>query len=205
MRVLVGCERFGHVRDAFMRRGHEAYSCDLVESVNGGPHIVDDVLEVVHYFKPDLFIVHPECSYVSASGNHWCYPNGRKAKPGTVVGDERIGKKIEAINFAWKLLKCGVPKICLENPVGILSSAIRRPDQVIQPWQFGVDASKATCLWLSGLPKLEATNVLPGGRATRRANQTPSGQNKLGPSADRALIRAETYPPIADAMAAQWG
>jgi hypothetical protein len=203
MRVLIGCERFGIVRDSFLRWGHEAYSCDLVSA--SGPHIVGDVLEVVQDFKPDLFIVHPDCQFVSGSGNHWCYPGKRKVKLGTIVGDERIALKIEAINFAWALLNVDCLRIALENPIGILSSAIRKPDQIIQPWEFGEDASKATCLWLKGLPALVPTNVLPGGRKARRANQTPSGQNKLGPSDERAMLRAKTYPRIADAMAEQWG
>jgi hypothetical protein len=201
--VLIGCERFGVVRDAFLRRGHDAYSCDLVHAP--GPHIVGDVLETVRIFKPDLFIVHPDCTFVSGSGNHWCYPGKRKVKKGTIVGDERIALKIAAINFAWALLNVEVPKIALENPIGILSSAIRRPDQIFQPWEFGDDASKATCIWLKGLPPLVPTNTLPGGREVRRANQTPSGQNKLGPSDERAMLRARTYPGPADAMAQQWG
>lgn len=207
MRVLVGCERFGKVRDAFLRRGHDAYSCDLVPDPNApeGRHLVMDVFEALDRLNPDLFIVHPDCTFVSGSGNHWCYPGKRKVKVGTIVGKQRIALKIEAINFAWRLLNVKVPKIAMENPIGILSSAIRKPDQIIQPWWFGDDASKATCIWLEGLPPLEPTNVLPGGKQARRANQTPSGQNKLGPSDDRAMLRAETYPGIADAMAEQWG
>lgn len=207
MKVLIGCERFGKVRDAFLRRGHDAYSCDLVCDFNApeGRHLVMDVFEALELLKPDLFIVHPECTYVSGSGNHWCYPGKRKVKPGTLVGDERIAAKIEAINFVYRLYMAPVKKLAIENPIGILSSAIRKPDQIIHPWQFGDDASKATCIWKRGLPDLVPTNVLPGGRKARRANQTPSGQNKLGPSDDRAMLRAETYPGIADAMAEQWG
>jgi hypothetical protein len=102
-------------------------------------------------------------------------------------------------------LNADIPRICIENPVSIISTYIRKPDQIIHPWQFGHDAAKTTCLWLKGLPRLIHTNVLPGGRTVRRANQTPSGQNKLGPSPDRWKRRAETYPGIADAMAEQWG
>jgi hypothetical protein len=112
--------------------------------------------------------------------------------------------------FIFNLMGVGsiahrIPKIALENPIGRISTAYRRPDQIIHPWQFGEDASKATCLWLKGLPLLEPTNELPGGRKARRANQTPSGQNKLGPSPTRAADRARTYPGIANAMADQWG
>jgi hypothetical protein len=205
MNVLVGCERSGIVRDAFIALGHNATSCDLAPSNKEGPHVVCDVLTLIDYPYWDLLICHPDCTYVSGSGNHWCYRGKRKVRDGVLVGDERIAAKIDAINFAWKLYSCRIPKICLENPIGILSSAIRKPDQIIHPWQFGENASKATCLWLKGLPLLQPTNVLPGGRLARRANQTPSGQNKLGPSEERAMLRAETYKGIADAMGLQWG
>ena len=206
MRVLVGCERFGGVRNAFLRAGHDAYSCDLVQDYDNSPrHLVCDVFEAIAQIKPELLIVHPDCTFVSGSGNHWCYPQGRKVRPGVLVGNERIEAKVSAINFAWRLLKSPVQKIALENPIGILSSALRRPDQIIHPWQFGEDASKATCLWLKNLPLLKSTNELHGGRKARRANQTASGQNKLGPSPERAMERAKTYQGIAEAMASQWG
>lgn len=205
--MLIGCERSGIVREAFRESGHDAYSCDLAPAEDDSPfHLQMDVRVALYDRGPwDLFIVHPDCTYVSGSGNHWCYPGKRKVKPGTVVGDERIALKIQAINFAWEMFNAPVPRIALENPIGILSSAIRRPDQIIQPWEFGEDASKATCIWLKGLPPLVPTNILPGGRAARRANQTPSGQNKLGPSPERAMDRARTYPGPARAMAEQWG
>lgn len=206
MRVLIGCERFGRVRDAFLCAGHDAYSCDLVQDASGNPrHLICDVFEAIGKIKPDLLIAHPDCTFVSGSGNHWCYLNGRNVRPGILVGDARIEAKVAAINFAWQLLKAPVEKIALENPVGVLSSALRRPNQIIHPWQFGEDASKATCLWLKNLPLLQSTNELPGGRMARRANQTSSGQNKLGPSPERAMERARTYDGIAQAMAAQWG
>lgn len=108
------------------------------------------------------------------------------------------------MDFFWRLTDCGIPQWAIENPVGIMSTRYRKPDQIIQPWQFGEDASKATCLWLHGLPLLVPTDVLPGGKAARRANQTASGQNRLGPSADRWLQRSLTYSGIAHAMATQW-
>jgi len=205
--VLIGCERFGKVRDAFLRRGHDAYSCDLVPDPNApqGRHLVMDVFEAIDLLNPDLAIFFPDCTFVTGSGNHWCYPGKRRVKPGTIVGDARIAAKIQAINFVYRLYSCKVPKVAIENPIGVSSSAIRKPDQIIHPWQFGDDASKATCIWKRGLPDLVPTNELPGGRKARRANQTPSGQNRLGPSDERAMLRAETYPGIADAMAEQWG
>lgn len=111
----------------------------------------------------------------------------------------------EALDFVRFLMDAPIPRIAIENPVGCISTRIRKPDQIIQPWQFGENASKSTCLWLKGLPKLKPTKVLPGGRQARRANQTASGQNRLGPSADRWKIRSATYGGIARAMAEQWG
>lgn len=142
----------------------------------------------------DLMIAHPPCTYLSVSGLHW---NGRV--PG------RTEKTIEALDFVRKLLDAPIKKIALENPISCISTQIRKPDQVIQPWWFGHDASKKTCLWLKNLPLLRETNRLPGDNKTRRANQTPSGQNKLGPSPDRWKERSKTYKGIADAMAEQWG
>lgn len=191
MRVLVGCERFGRVRDAFLKRGHDAWSCDLVAAP--GPHIQADVLTVMDR-DWDLFVVFPDCTYVCSSGLHW---NHRRP--------ERQALTDQAVEFVRRLLDAPVPRIALENPVGCLSTRIRKPDQIVQPWWFGEDASKATCLWLKGLPPLVPTNRLPGDARTRRANQTPSGQNKLGPSPERAMERARTYQGLADAMALQWG
>lgn len=142
----------------------------------------------------DLMIAHPPCTYLSVSGLHW---NGR------VAG--RAEKTEEALQFVRALMDAPIERICIENPVSCISSRIRKPDQIIQPWYFGDDASKKTCLWLKNLPPLKDTNRLPGGVRTRRANQTPSGQNRLGPSPDRWKERSRTYQGIADAMAQQWG
>ena len=195
MKVLVGCERFGILREAFRRRGHDAYSCDLVAAEDGSPyHIKDDILAVMNSPSWDLVVFHPDCTYLAVSGLHW-----NKRRP------ERAVKTEQALEFVKKLMGCVAPRWAIENPIGCISTRIRKPDQIIQPWQFGDDASKATCLWLKNLPPLRHTNVLPGGRKARRANQTPSGQNKLGPSPERAMLRAKTYPGIAAAMADQWG
>ena len=193
MRVLVACEFSGTVRDAFRARGHEAWSCDLLPSETPGPHYQGDVLALLGEGW-DLMIAHPPCTYLASSGLHW-----NRRRP------ERQALTDAAVAFVAQLLAAPIPRIAVENPIGALSTRVRRPDQIIQPWQFGHDASKATCLWLRGLPLLMPTNVLSGGRQARRANQTPSGQNKLGPSADRWKQRSLTYSGIAAAMADQWG
>lgn len=193
MKVLVACECSGRVRDAFTALGHDAWSCDLLQSDTPGQHLQCDVLTVLARGW-DMMIAHPECTYLAVSGLHW---NNRT--PG------RSEKTEAALKFVRILLGADIPKIALENPISCISSRIRKPDQIVQPWWFGDDASKATCLWLKNLPLLRATNRLPGDNRTRRANQTPSGQNKLGPSPERKKLRAMTYPGIAAAMANQWG
>lgn len=192
MRVLVACEFSGVVREAFRRRGHDAWSCDLLDAEDGSSyHIMDDVL--LHLNEGwDLMIAHPPCTHLAVSGARW------------FKGKER--EQQEALEFVRLLLEAPVNRIALENPVSIISSRIRKPDQVIQPWQFGHPESKKTCLWLKGLPKLMPTCVLelpPGQKYWN--NQTPSGQNKLGPSPDRWKERSKTYTGIASAMAEQWG
>jgi hypothetical protein len=193
VRVLVGCEFSGIVRDAFIRRGHSAWSCDLLPTEKPGPHIQGDVLKILGD-DWDLGIFHPPCTYLSASGIHW-------TKRG--LRDPKLTE--DSLEFVQRLMDAPIPRIALENPVGIISTRIRMPDQIIQPWWFGDDASKRTCLWLKNLPPLVPTNMLPGDNKTRRGNQTPSGQNKLGPSKDRWLERSRTYPGIAEAMADRWG
>jgi hypothetical protein len=195
MRVLVACEFSGTVREAFRSRGHDAWSCDLLPTETPGPHIQGDILDVLHHWERwDLLIAHPPCTYLASSGLHW---NTRRP--------ERAALTEKAVAFVMAIGQAPIPKIAIENPIGCLSTRWRKPDQIIQPWQFGHDASKATCLWLKGLPLLQPTDVLPGGKAARRGNQTASGQNKLPPSDDRWKLRSLTYPGIATAMAAQWG
>ena len=199
MRVLVACEWSGTVRDAFRAKGHDAWSCDL-EPCAAGPdfHLQMDAMAAVVAGGPwDALIAFPPCTYLCKSGLHW---NGRI--------DGRADKTERALAFVRALMAAPVPRIAIENPSGRISTAIRKPDQTIQPYQFGHDASKATCLWLKGLPPLEHTRqVAPrmvDGRP-RWANQTDSGQNRLGPSPGRARARGKTYQGIADAMASQWG
>ena len=193
MKVLIACEYSGIVRDAFIALGYDAMSCDLLPTEQPGPHYQGDVFDIIGNGW-DLMIAHPPCTYLSSSGLHW---NGR------VPGRAELTE--EAIDFVWRLMLSPISRIAIENPVGCISSRIRKPDQIIQPWHFGDDASKKTCLWLKNLPLLRETNRLPGNNLTRRANQTASGQNKLGPSPDRQKIRSKTYQGIANAMAAQWG
>jgi len=192
MRILVACEYSGVVRDAFIRGGHTAMSCDLLPTDAPGPHYLGDVSDVIADGW-DLMVAHPPCTYLSVSGMHWTTRGLR---------DPKLTE--DALAFVQLLLDAPIKKIALENPVSIISTRIRKPDQIIQPWWFGHDASKKTCLWLKNLPPLVPTDKLPGDNKTRRANQTPSGQNKLGPSADRWKLRSATYQGIADAMVAQW-
>jgi hypothetical protein len=210
MRVLIGCEQFGVLREAMRRRGHDAWSCDLKPARDGSPyHIQGDVLGVIEDGW-DLAIFHPDCTYLTNSAA-WAYGDGpyhQKVKPGTLVGANRRQARSAAIRFTLKLWHAPIPRVAIENPVGCLSSSsMGKPAQIIQPWQFGDDASKGTCLWLKGLLPLRETQVVPprivDGRP-RWANQTDGGQNRLTPSDDRAMQRAATYLGIADAMADQW-
>lgn len=195
MRVLVACEFSGVVRDAFIRRGHDAMSCDLLPTDAPGPHYQGDVRDILNDGW-DLMIAHPDCTYLCSSGLHW---NRR------VAG--RAEKTEEALNFVRTLMAAAIPRSALENPIGRIGTAIRKSDQVIQPYMFGHDASKATCLWLKNLPILKPTQYIEprivNGKK-RWGNQTDSGQNNLTPSPERWKDRARTYQGIAEAMAQQW-
>lgn len=199
MRVLIACEFSGIVRNAFIAKGHDAVSCDLLPTERPGPHIQGDVLEILDDGW-DMMIAHPPCTYLALSGIHW---NNR------IAG--RKEKTEQALVFVKALLNAPIGKIALENPVGVISTRIRKPNQYIQPWQFGCPESKKTGLWLKSYPQLVPTNILTptafqkDGKTPRWGNQTCSGQNRLGPSADRAKIRGMTYQGIANAMAEQWG
>lgn len=183
MRVLVACEMSGRVREAFRKKGHDAYSVDLLPSLDNSPwHIQDDVLKRLKWTHWDLIIAHPPCTALTVAGN------GTYAKQ-----PEKIQ---EAVDFVMAIANADVEKIAIENPVGRLSTYWRKPDQYIQPWQFGHGETKKTGLWLKGLPLLQPTNVVEG-REQRIW--------KMGPSPDRAMLRSLTYQGIADAMAEQWG
>lgn len=182
MRVLVGCEFSGTVRDAFLLLGHDAWSCDLLPCESGGPHIQGDVRDVLAD-NWQLAIFHPPCTHLAVSGARW-FPAKRAS-----------GEQQKALDFVRLLLAAPIPHIALENPISIISSQVRKPDQVIQPWQHGHGERKATCLWLKGLPKLQPSNVVEG-REQRVW--------KLPPSADRWKERSRTFAGIAKAMAVQW-
>lgn len=196
MKILVACEYSGKVRDAFLRAGHDAMSCDLLPTDAPGPHYQGDVTDILNDGW-DLMVAHPPCTYLSVSGMHW-------TKRG--LRDPKLTE--DALAFVRLLLGAPIARIALENPISVISSRICKPDQIITPYMFGHDASKKTCLWLKNLPPLTPTQYVEPRIADGRkrwGNQTDSGQNKLPPSADRWKIRSETYQGIADAMAEQWG
>jgi site-specific DNA-cytosine methylase len=181
MRVLVACEYSGTVRDAFAALGHDAMSCDLLPSEHPGLHYQGDVFDVL-WDRWDLLIAHPPCTHLAVSGARW-------------FKDKQAEQK-DAIHFFARLLGAPIQRIAVENPIGIISSRIRKPDQIIQPWQFGHGETKATCLWLKGLPKLVPTNIVAGREARI---------HRMAPGPDRAKERSRTYAGIAQAMAKQWG
>lgn len=183
MRVLVACEFSGTVRDAFARLGHDAMSCDLLPTDKPGNHYQGDVFDIINDGW-DLMIAHPPCTHLSVSGARH-FEEKRKD-----------GRQQAALKFVDKLLNVEIPMIALENPISIISSKIRKPCQIIQPWQHGHGETKATCLWLKNLPLLQPTNIVEG-----RADRI----HKMPPSPDRWKERSKTYQGIADAMAAQWG
>lgn len=180
-KVLVACEFTGTMRDAFISRGHDAVSCDLIESETPGPHYKGDVRDLLEH-PWDIMIACPPCTHLAVSGARW-FKHKQK-------------EQAEALSFVKTLLNAPIPRIALENPVSIISSRIRKPDQIIQPWQFGHGETKATCLWLKNLPALVATQIVEGREA--RIHRMP-------PSPDRWKKRSATFSGIAQAMATQWG
>ena len=182
MRVLVACEFSGIVRDAFIEKGHDAWSCDLLPSERPGPHIQRDAIAAAWDYQWDLMIAHPPCTNLAVSGARWFA--------------EKQEDQERDLAFVRRLLDSPIPRIALENPVSIISSKIRKPDQIIQPWQFGHGEVKATCLWLKNLPLLEPTNIVKG--------RTPRVHH-ASPGPDRWKERSRTLHGIADAMADQWG
>ena len=199
--VLIACEYSGIVRDAFLSKGWDAISCDLLATESPGPHIQKDVLEVIKERSWDMMIAFPPCTYLCSSGLWRCNYDFRRAI-----------KREEALYFIKLLMSANIEKIAIENPIGCISTRIRPFDQKIQPYQFGEDASKATCLWLKNLPILKPTKYIPGReviynnkKVIRWSNQLDSGQNRLGPSPTRGKDRSKTYQGIANAMADQWG
>lgn len=181
MRVLVACEFSGTVREAFAARGHDAWSCDILPTDYQGKHLQCDVAEVLGEGR-DMMIAHPPCTHLAVSGARWF--------------GEKVTEQAEALDFVRLLMSAPIPRIAIENPVSIISSTIRRPDQIIQPWQYGHGEMKTTCLWLKNLPRLKPTDIVEG-REQRVW--------KLPPSENRWAVRSKTYQGIAEAMADQWG
>jgi hypothetical protein len=219
LRVLIACEYSGRARRAFEAMGHDVLSADFEAAEDASPfHYQGDCFDLINDQTFDLMIAHPPCDFLSSSGMHWTTRGMR---------DPKLTE--DALVFVRKLMEAPIPRIAIENPVGIISTRIRKPDQIIQPWQFGDDASKKTCLWLKGLPLLRPTKfvnprivccgeVLENGdkyscancngektALPRWGNQTDSGQNKLPPSKNRWKDRSRTYQGIANAFAQQWG
>jgi len=193
MRVLLACEESQAVCKEFRALGHEAYSCDILPCSGVHPewHIQGDVLEQLDKGW-DMMIAFPPCTYLTISANKW-YKDQPKRKSGVLVGAERREAREDAIKFFLTLYNTDIP---IENPIGVMSTRFRKPDQVIQPWMFGHGETKATCLWLRGLPVLHPTNIVEG-REQRI--------HKLSNTKDRPMLRSKTYPGIAKAMATQWG
>jgi len=180
MKVLIACEYSGIVRDAFKAKGHDAWSCDLLETEISGNHIKGDVTEIL-IDGWDLMIAHPPCTHLAVSGARWF--------------KDKVQEQAEALEFVRLLMDAPINRIALENPISIISSRVRKPDQIIQPWQFGHGETKATCLWLKGLPKLKHSNIVDG--REQRVWKMPPGPN-------RWKERSRTYLGIATAMAEQW-
>jgi len=180
MKILIACEFSGVVRDAFIRVGHNAISCDLLPSDTVSSHYQGNVLDIIND-NWDMMIAHPPCTHLAVSGARWF--------------KEKRKEQEEALEFVRQLLNAPINKICLENPVSIISTRIRKPDQIIQPWMFGHGETKKTCLWLKNLPLLKPTNIVEG-----RENRI----HKMPPSKDRGKLRSITYTGIANAMAEQW-
>jgi hypothetical protein len=203
MRILIACEFSGTVRDAFLKKGHEAVSCDIIDSDVDGPHIKDDVLNHLNEGW-DMMIAHPPCTYLANSGVQHMYV-GRKKENG--ICPTRFKEMMEAKEFFIKLLNSNIDKICIENPVPHNFSKLPKYSQIVQPYFFGEEAQKKTCLWLKGLPLLEPTKIVGKGEKyiTGKGKSNGSKWYQVPPGPDRWKIRSKTFQSIASAMAEQWG
>lgn len=211
MKVLVACEYSGVVREAFRAKGHDAWSCDLLDSDDNSPyHYKCDVLGILDYGW-DLMIAHPPCTYLTVAGNKWLsHPDDKhlpehERRPHPLYPDRRKDME-DAVEFVLKLYSAPIPKVAIENPIGRLSTLWSKPDQIIQPFHFGHEARKPTCLWLKNLPLLQPTKIVGEGEfsVTRGGKRLPKWYN-LPPSEERWKLRSMTFPGIAEAMAEQWG
>jgi site-specific DNA-cytosine methylase len=210
LNVLIACEFSGAIRNEFRKLGHNAYSCDIVPSEDNSPyHYQCDVRNVINAYEWDLMIAHPPCTYLTLAGNRWFKPEYKDKYP------TREQDRAEAIEFFQTLINANIPHIAVENPIGIMSSVYRKPDQIIQPWQFGDPFQKSTCLWLKDLPKLEHTNVVSKGefiewecKKTGRIKRQPKWYadafQKTSDPVQRQKIRNTTFPGIAKAIAEQY-
>jgi len=209
-KVLIACECSGAVRDAFAAKGFDAWSCDIKPTERPGQHIQGDALEAIKSQQWDLMIAHPPCTYLAVSGAGWFYN-----KDGS-RNERRWELQAEALEFVKALMAADIPKIAVENPISVISTRIRKPDQIIQPWWFGHPHTKSTCLWLKGLPLLKPTNIVEKGgyktwvcsttgRIKRQSQWDYDAACKGRTPAERAAIRSRTFQGIADAMADQWG
>lgn len=192
MKVLIACEFSGVVRDAFLKGGHDAISCDLQPTERHGPHYKGDVRDILYSERWDLMIAHPPCTDLAVSGARW-FKN-------------KLEKQKEALFFVTELLNAPILHIAIENPISLISTKIRQPDQIINPWQFGESYSKNTCLWLKNLPLLTPTRIVERGEfhITKSGKKIPKWYN-IPPCEERAKARSRTFPGIAAAMAEQWG
>jgi len=204
MKILIACEYSGAVRDSFIKQGHDVMSCDLLPTDSPGSHYQGSVFDVLNDGW-DMMIAHPPCTYLAVSGNRWLY-NKDKTR-----NEERWKNREEGLDFVRALMDAPIEKIAIENPVSCISSEIRKPDQIIQPWQFGDEAQKTTCLWLKNLPKLKPTKIVGKGEFTtfksgkRHPKWYADALATAKTKAERQKLRSKTFQGIADAMAEQWG
>jgi hypothetical protein len=213
MRVLIACEESQAVTKEFRKLGHEAFSCDILDCSGGHPewHFKESIFDVLKKDKNfDLMIAHPPCTYLSVSGAAWLYNKDK------TINKERLKNQMEALEFVHKLMDIDIPRIAIENPISVISTYIREPEQIIQPWQFGDEATKTTCLWLKNLPPLEPTKIVGKGdkfewidKKTGKKKSQPLWYyeallNAKTPS-ERRTLRSKTFKGIAEAMAKQWG
>tara|TARA_R110000744_G_scaffold190359_2_gene309499 strand:+ start:176 stop:814 length:639 start_codon:yes stop_codon:yes gene_type:complete len=211
MKILIACEESQSVTKAFRKLGHEAFSCDLLGASGGHPewHIKGDALVEAYSCEYDMMIAHPPCTYLAVSGARWMYN-----KDGS-VNKERLQNQKDALKFVYNLMDAPINKIAIENPVSVISSQIRKPEQIVQPWQFGDEAQKTTCLWLHNLPQLKPTKIVgkgefiewtdKNGKKKKQAKWYLEALSKAKTNAERRTLRSKTFQGIADAMAQQWG
>jgi hypothetical protein len=211
MKILIACEESQSVCKAFRKLGHEAYSCDIKDCTGGHPewHIKGDALAEAYSGKYDMMIAHPPCTYLAVSGACWLYNKDK------TINQDRLNKQEEALQFVRKLMDAPIERIIIENPVSVISTKIRKPDQIIHPWQFGHESSKTTCLWFKNVPKLIPTNIVGKGeffywidKRTGKTKRQPlwfkEARSAKTPQ-ERQTIRSKTFEGIANAMAEQWG